>query len=367
MAESYLSQFRDQPQDEATIMAMLGLTPHQRMRAGQAAVASQYDRATPQDSMPVERGSIVPLATYANGMTGPALPGIITEPVESFGRLLNNGYHSGTGDQQGVEDAFNVAGATMTGGMLAPRPRGSVGMGGGMIKPGSVLIENPWNPGLSLSRALKESGAPKLRELFRVNDDGFPIIPMTYNDDWLAGRSIYGTAPGASNGLSPSLDGWHLTESGAIFRPANSTRGQSARELAAKELDQFFKPSLDYYYRGTNNKNELDLVAAGLMRRSKNYADNTIEDGLSVSNGPEVLWAYDYPYGYKIKGSEIGKGSDGEPVLDLSTLQAVTGLKRSPVLMNEYDKMASRIAEGHGFKRNVRGVSEFNLPFEMID
>lgn len=104
------------------------MTPDARRRIAGALMAEQYNRPTPQDTEVVERGGLLPVGTYANGMSGPALPGFITQPFESFKRLVDQGYESG--NPQGAEDAFNVAGAAMVGGLAAPRPRGSVGMGG---------------------------------------------------------------------------------------------------------------------------------------------------------------------------------------------------------------------------------------------
>ncbi len=53
---------------------------------------------------------------------------LIGQPYRSMANLLSRPYVSG--DPQAAEDAFNVAGAAMTGGLLAPRPRNSLGTGG---------------------------------------------------------------------------------------------------------------------------------------------------------------------------------------------------------------------------------------------
>ena len=76
--------------------------------------------------------------TSGAGMVVDAIGGLgnalIVQPAQSFNRLLTNGYESG--NPQSAEDAFNVAGAAMVGGLAAPRPRGSVGMGG---RPGAAI------------------------------------------------------------------------------------------------------------------------------------------------------------------------------------------------------------------------------------
>ena len=110
-------------------------------------MAAQYDRATPEEGNVTQRHGLLPLATYNNGMTGLAFPGFVAEPVESFNRLLQNGYQGGTGDIRGVEDAFNVAGAAMMGGFAAPKPRNVVGSAGGDLK-GAALGAIPDTPGI---------------------------------------------------------------------------------------------------------------------------------------------------------------------------------------------------------------------------
>jgi hypothetical protein len=55
---------------------------------------------------------------------------LIGQPYRSMNNLLSRPYVSG--DPQAAEDAFNVAGAAMTGGLLAPRPRNSLGTFGGV-------------------------------------------------------------------------------------------------------------------------------------------------------------------------------------------------------------------------------------------
>lgn len=67
--------------------------------------------------------------TSGAGLIADAVGGfgnMIAAPVHGFNRLMDRGYQAGTGDQQGVEDAFDVAGGAMVGGLLAPRAGNSV-------------------------------------------------------------------------------------------------------------------------------------------------------------------------------------------------------------------------------------------------
>lgn len=74
------------------------------------------------------------------------------------------------------------------------------------------------------------------------------------------------------------------------------------------------------YYRGTNNFNELTLIKNKSIKHSRNHLTNKLEKGLSVSDTPDILFNY-FSIVYKIKGKEIDIGADGEPILDINTLE----------------------------------------------
>ena len=111
--------------------------PDRRRRALNAMVAAQYDRPTPQDTTVTERAGLLPIGTYANGMTGLAFPGFIADPVAGFYREATNPvpYLNRSEDEkrQTVETGFDVAGAAMVGGLAAPKPSNTVGIFGGRL------------------------------------------------------------------------------------------------------------------------------------------------------------------------------------------------------------------------------------------
>lgn len=115
------------------------VTPERRRRMGNAMMAEQYNRATPEEGNVVQRAGMLPFAIYDNGQSGLAFPGFVAEPVQSFNRMLENGYTPG--DTQGVEDAFNVAGAAIMGGFAAPKPRNVVGSAGGSLIPDAAALD----------------------------------------------------------------------------------------------------------------------------------------------------------------------------------------------------------------------------------
>jgi len=113
------------------------MAPDQRRRYNAMLMAQQYDRTTPQDTTVVERAGLLPIGTYANGMTGIAFPGFIADPVAGFVREATNPvpYLNRSDDEkrQAVETGFDVAGAAMVGGLASPKPSGIVGSAGGKI------------------------------------------------------------------------------------------------------------------------------------------------------------------------------------------------------------------------------------------
>lgn len=75
------------------------------------------------------------------------------------------------------------------------------------------------------------------------------------------------------------------------------------------------------YYRGTNNPNEEQLVNNKTLRASTNNITKNLEIGISVSDVDSV-GSY-FKYLYMLTGTEIGIGSDGEPLLDPTSVKFV--------------------------------------------
>ncbi len=116
------------------------MTPDARRRMAGTLMAEQFNRPTPQDTEVVERASLLPFGTYANGMTGPAIPGFIYDGFMAPGDILSGK----KGDYQDNREewakaGFDAAGSAMVGGLAGPRPRGSVGMGGRAESTGAAL------------------------------------------------------------------------------------------------------------------------------------------------------------------------------------------------------------------------------------
>jgi len=105
------------------------------------------------------------------------------------------------------------------------------------------------------------------------------------------------------------------------WRGWGMTRAELSHYVADKIEEHFAPAPSDWYWRATNNKNEIKLIKTGELRPSLNHADNTREKGLSVTDHLGYVAMAGYKYGYRVRGEVIGTGSDGEPILDITTLE----------------------------------------------
>jgi len=79
----------------------------------------------------VDRASVLPLATYADGGTRLAVPGMLQSPWDAF---WNAGQAASRGDWRGAGHAAGeAAGAAMVGGLVSPKPAGALGTFGGRL------------------------------------------------------------------------------------------------------------------------------------------------------------------------------------------------------------------------------------------
>lgn len=106
--------------------------------------------------------------------------------------------------------------------------------------------------------------------------------------------------------------------------------GDSMSQLRSKAITAVmdaFRPKMPEgtYWRFTNNKSEVKLARARKLNPSTDHSSGTQEDGLSVTDGAHYS-VFGYKYGYQVRGDVVGYGADGEPLLDVATLEPVTGI-----------------------------------------
>ena len=79
------------------------------------------------------------------------------------------------------------------------------------------------------------------------------------------------------------------------------------------------------YFRGTNNREEEQLIKSKSLRPSINHLTGGKEKGISVSDVP-IIGKY-FKHMNMLSGTEIGQGSDGEPLLDPKTVKFIRWIK----------------------------------------
>lgn len=145
--------------------------------------------------------------------------------------------------------------------------------------------------------------------------------------------------------------------------------GESVGELRDRIRDAMFarfNPKYDHFFRFTNNADELGLIARGQLRASTNHLDRTIERGLSVADGPHYS-IHGYRHVYPVRGNVVGKGSDGEPLLALDTLQPLTKKMLSPAAVVADDRARQlAILRNAGLPDDfLRGINLLNDPYSF--
>lgn len=99
----------------------------------------------------------------------------------------------------------------------------------------------------------------------------------------------------------------------------NNTRNQISG-LVSNEIDILGGIRKDgHYYRVIGSEKEIEYIKNGTIRKSVNHMTGETEDGLSVWETPK----YQTGKIVEVTGTAISTGSDGEPILDVSTVKFV--------------------------------------------
>lgn len=99
----------------------------------------------------------------------------------------------------------------------------------------------------------------------------------------------------------------------------NNTRNQISG-LVSNEIDILGGIRKDgHYYRVIGSEKEIEYIKNGTIRKSINHMTGETEDGLSVWETPK----YQTGKIVEVTGTAISTGSDGEPILDVSTVKFV--------------------------------------------
>jgi len=186
-------------------------------------------------------------------------------------------------------------------------------------------------------RTLEKAEAPALAPTWKVaNKEGSGYnIPIKRNgmDGGLMGTEIKKRYWG-NNNENIAVDVHYVPREGArelkilkdgtVILYADPVYRQSKdvlKNTLTRDIDNYLSPlAPDEFIRVAKNADDYQHVASGTHRGSINHRDNIEEGGLSVAKYPE----FPTDNMYIVKGKVVGKGTDGEPLLDLKTVKPVS-------------------------------------------
>jgi hypothetical protein len=91
------------------------------------------------------------------------------------------------------------------------------------------------------------------------------------------------------------------------------------------------------YLRWSIDAKEIDLARKRTLRNSQNHRAKRPEAGVAVAEGP---WVYGKTreHCYILEGTEVGRGSDAEPLLDRKSITVVGDLKSRAWVYEEFHR-----------------------------
>lgn len=130
--------------------------------------------------------------------------------------------------------------------------------------------------------------------------------------------------------------------------PSWRVGGKSALEARMfRDIERFMNPMPeDTYFRMHHAPDDYKYLESGTHRGSTNWATGEPEGGLSVGFSPGDRNA---DYGYFVKGKWISTGSDGEPILDITTARPASPLMSRGDAYDEFNRMQREWARRNGF------------------
>lgn len=148
----------------ADLNAMLAEADAQQKRARRPMSNAMLGGIVPQVSAqdaarnrpePVERASLFPLATYPDGSTRLALPGMIAEDIPRAFTAPARAYRGEIADEDMIAEGLNFGGTMAMGGSVVPKPSNAAGMFGGR------LAKTADHAKLATAEKMAAEGAPR--------------------------------------------------------------------------------------------------------------------------------------------------------------------------------------------------------------
>jgi hypothetical protein len=119
------------------------------------------------------------------------------------------------------------------------------------------------------------------------------------------------------------------------------------RSRMFRQVDKYVFGNTNVFARSSNNPDDYNHIVNGTHCGSVNHATGEKENGLSVAYTPE----FPAKYMYFVTGVVCGTGSDGEPLLDVSTVKPLTKRLTHKQFDTVYQKHLTSALASVGFTR----------------
>jgi hypothetical protein len=198
-----------------------------------------------------ERGFLLPIMRQGNKLS-PAVPGILHEPYQSLSRLLQS-YQPGTGDEQPVRDAANVAGAVMLPGLglnaLGMVPKGALGMAGGRTP-----------------KALPMDDASRMARAAEMGYSEKPLWRGDKNPDEYPGGEFF-------------------SRNRALAEGHAKRHGGEAREFRLK-----MDPDTTFNFNGEFTRSQAERLIAAVAKQNPEFAEKQLRPAIYEGTPPSLIY-----------------------------------------------------------------------------
>ena len=243
---------------------------------------------------PVERASMLPFATYPDGSTKLALPGMIAEDIPRAFTAPARAYRGEIPDDDMISEGLNFAGNMAIGGSAVPKPSNAAGMFGGR------LAKTADHAKLKRAEAMEREGFSRndIRQdtgwfkdaggnwRFEISDKGATYTPgggtlggtLSHPDLYEAYPQLR-SIPVGQNVSNPLANAQYLPKSqGALASVLERFRGPSARIDMAPGAD---RPSL--LHETQHAVDDIEGALSGLNKANP-YKDTRYDDAFFEKN-----------------------------------------------------------------------------------
>ncbi len=183
----------------------------------------------------------------------------------------------------------------------------------------------------SNSELKAEQGMPAVKTI--VNESGVEIFPVNVSKEKTHGATEVQIGDHGHIQVRQSVwDSW----------------GDVGTKIRRALDDSFWPYGDDVYIRVSYSEDDYAHIKKGTHRGSINHATGEEEGGLSVSKKAEIP----ADHAYLVRGKKIGQGTDGEPLLDLATVEVVGEMMTESEFTKDLEEKRKNVMKERGWSEH---------------